>query len=830
MHEDCSCIPLEDLLANAAWARRLALHLVSDRAAADDLVQETWLAAMRHPPSTTGPAKPWLRRVLVNVFRMGLRGDGRRTERERAQEADPDSTREVPSPEEMMARLEAHRLVAEAVRRLDEPLRQMLLLRYYEGMSAAEISRATGVPAGTVRWRLSEGLDRLRASLDERTPGGREQWCVMLGPLAIAARAPLAPAGGVTMVKSQVVKPVVVGGAALVLVAAVALLVLLQPWRPRPGLSPTPANAPGRAAPSLTARTSAAGAVATALVAGPRVALAEPTIETGADGLGWVEGVVVSWSTGRAVPGAELSFLCQGAVSSVIADAQGRFRLKPDHAGRCSVASVTAPGFLPFAPGLELSPIEIRFQPRTVIRNLRVTLTPALSYRGTVVDPEGRAVADATVRLLGARSGEQALHGIRESYRTDGSGRFTFHAPDGASLEASRAGVGLGHARLDRSAQIMHELTIRLRKDGSGEKRRIAGRVLDASSVPVPDAQVAAVGEGPDGVRSHATTDAQGAFVLEGLEPGPQRIVARTPGGAVATAASVLAGTVDLQLRASAGATLRGRVLGTLGAPVGAFTVVAVPRGAGAGAAMRQSLVVDPEGRFALDGLVAGSHAVVASADGFAPTAEVQVTLPTTEELELRLPRGGSLTGVVVSARSGAPLADARVTIESLRPMGSLVSPTVASTTTDERGRFELRGLAAGSRSVLVAAYRHGMRLVGDLAIVEGRALGPITVALTPTASGERATLEVVGVGLQLQPAEGGLRVQRVIAGGGAAELGVRAGDQITAIEGVSAASLSLEEAIKRLRGPAGTSVRVRLLKAGGGEKDLVVPRRTLRL
>src|SRR5205823_1008819 len=56
---------------------------------------------------------------------------------------------------------------------LAEPYRTAVLLRYYEELSAAEIARRTEVPAGTVRWRLKEGLDRLRRQLDERSGGRR---------------------------------------------------------------------------------------------------------------------------------------------------------------------------------------------------------------------------------------------------------------------------------------------------------------------------------------------------------------------------------------------------------------------------------------------------------------------------------------------------------------------------------------------------------------------------------------------------------------------------------------------------------------------------------
>jgi DNA-directed RNA polymerase specialized sigma24 family protein len=39
-------MPLEDLLANAGWAKALARQLVRDDASADDLVQRTWVAAL----------------------------------------------------------------------------------------------------------------------------------------------------------------------------------------------------------------------------------------------------------------------------------------------------------------------------------------------------------------------------------------------------------------------------------------------------------------------------------------------------------------------------------------------------------------------------------------------------------------------------------------------------------------------------------------------------------------------------------------------------------------------------------------------------------------
>ena len=51
---------------------------------------------------------------------------------------------------------------------LHEPLRSTLLLRFFEGMSAADIARVQGIPAATVRSRLKDALDRIRAGLECR--------------------------------------------------------------------------------------------------------------------------------------------------------------------------------------------------------------------------------------------------------------------------------------------------------------------------------------------------------------------------------------------------------------------------------------------------------------------------------------------------------------------------------------------------------------------------------------------------------------------------------------------------------------------------------------
>ncbi len=210
--------PTERLLADAEWARRLAAELVGDGAAADDVVQEAWLAMARREPGGDRPLRPWLAEVLRNAARQFRRGESRRARRE----AEVARDEALPSAAEMVERAEAHRRLVDAVLALPEPLRRTVMLRWFEGLSAAEIARRTEVPAATVRWHLQKGLGRLREELDESVGGERERWVKALAPLVgsapLAVPAATVGAGGVLSALA------VFGGTVVTQKIAVALL------------------------------------------------------------------------------------------------------------------------------------------------------------------------------------------------------------------------------------------------------------------------------------------------------------------------------------------------------------------------------------------------------------------------------------------------------------------------------------------------------------------------------------------------------------------------------------------------------------------------------
>ncbi len=206
---------VEDLLGHAEWLRKLALGLAGDQA--EDLVQDTWLAALRTPPEPDVGQRGWLTVVARNFSRRSWR---HQQARERLQAQLAGLTEWAPSPETVLERARAQRELAELVLALDEPYRTTVLLRYHDGRSSAEVARLQGVPPGTVRRRLKMGLDRLRAQLNARGDGPSARRAV-LPASAVAGRLWPGVIAMLVMSKKKVVGVMIVlallsaGGAAL---------------------------------------------------------------------------------------------------------------------------------------------------------------------------------------------------------------------------------------------------------------------------------------------------------------------------------------------------------------------------------------------------------------------------------------------------------------------------------------------------------------------------------------------------------------------------------------------------------------------------------------
>lgn len=143
---------------------RLALLLTEDRAAAEDLVQDAFVALERRLASLAEPSRAagYLRVCVINGARtfhrrrlVARRKGWRLIERETA----PADAATLLS--------EEHRAVARAVTRLPPRQRQVVALRYWADMSDAQIARTRGISEGAVRSYASHGTASVARQLPE---------------------------------------------------------------------------------------------------------------------------------------------------------------------------------------------------------------------------------------------------------------------------------------------------------------------------------------------------------------------------------------------------------------------------------------------------------------------------------------------------------------------------------------------------------------------------------------------------------------------------------------------------------------------------------------
>jgi RNA polymerase sigma factor (sigma-70 family) len=176
--EMSSPIDSDVLLAHEPFVRATARAVLRGDPQVDDVVQDTWLAALRDGPVHAGSLRAWLRRVARNGALKVLRGRRRRRRREEL-----GNSRGVPTPHEIVEREEIRRRLLDHVLALGEPSRQALLLRYYEGLPPREVARRLEVPVETVKTRIKRGLDRIRERLDQGHGGDRRKWALALALL-----------------------------------------------------------------------------------------------------------------------------------------------------------------------------------------------------------------------------------------------------------------------------------------------------------------------------------------------------------------------------------------------------------------------------------------------------------------------------------------------------------------------------------------------------------------------------------------------------------------------------------------------------------------------
>jgi RNA polymerase sigma-70 factor (ECF subfamily) len=153
------------ILTEIPRLRRYARALLGDRAAADDLVQDTLERAWSRWSTWRAGTdlRAWLFSIMHNLRVDQLRRPGLST---RAIEEEDAEVSVRPTQTDELELLD----VDSALRQLPDEQREVLLLVALEGMSYEGIAAMLGIPLGTVMSRLSRGRERLRSIMDGKTP------------------------------------------------------------------------------------------------------------------------------------------------------------------------------------------------------------------------------------------------------------------------------------------------------------------------------------------------------------------------------------------------------------------------------------------------------------------------------------------------------------------------------------------------------------------------------------------------------------------------------------------------------------------------------------
>lgn len=658
----------DELFQHADFLRRVARGLIRDEHRAEDVVQDTLVAALTSPPRRREALRGWLSRVVRQRALNLFRGEERRAGREN------DVARSEPqeSHEEALERLELQRLVFDLVLDQPEERRTVLYLRYYEGLGPTAIAKRLGVPVKTVKSRLSRGLETLRVRLDSRFDGDRSRWIGALVPIAFPPGVPIgAPPGGgealpIVGAGGLLVKAILLTGAA----CAALLVAFLALRNDDPTLADELAGTNVELPVGELTRPMAAEE--SARVEAPPTSegdTARQPVSADEDSMPMDRGALevrVTWSDDTPAAGVGLAVRCDE-------DPAPREEL---FAGRSDARGVAC------FPRLFAGDVELfvdrdyhRYEASVVAGSTATTtirIPEGNHVRGRVVTPEGVPIAGAEIWL--GRRGYQVAKAARAT-RTDSAGAFALaHLGPRTCLSARADGwtPSVSYEVVNLPVEdSTRTITITLGEAGGA----VRGRVLDPGGEPVAGATLAIGKRGgyiidlPSGMRGTAPhpvpvfTGSDGTFVCPGgLSFGAQAVQVSARGFPVFSGSVEVQreGVTEIEIRLAKPATIVGRVLHADGLPgVGASLIAGLEgHGRHASGLPGPRAISDEEGRYRLEWVHPGSVEVSASMpqDARAGLGRAKVLVHEGEEheLELSLSRGKTIIGTVVDAHGDA--------------------------------------------------------------------------------------------------------------------------------------------------------------------------------
>ena len=154
------------------WERQiygLTLRMLGRDEEAKDATQETFLSAYRNLSKFRGEAKfsSWIYRIALNICNTRLRG---RKSAISIEEQHETSGFELAADTEDLGsgiqQQQVTRYVRRALQALPAEMRQVIVMKEYEGLKFSEIADILGIPISTVKTRMYTGLNELRKRLE----------------------------------------------------------------------------------------------------------------------------------------------------------------------------------------------------------------------------------------------------------------------------------------------------------------------------------------------------------------------------------------------------------------------------------------------------------------------------------------------------------------------------------------------------------------------------------------------------------------------------------------------------------------------------------------
>ncbi len=518
--------------------KRLAHKLVFDLHEAEDVVQETWLAALQGAPADPEQKSRWMTRVTRNI----AAGVHRRKRRRDAREEAAARLDRTPATGDEVALASVRSALEQAVNQLEEPYLSAIRLHFYEGLPPRELAKQLRVPVETARTRVKRGLAQLRARLDRRFAKDRLSLTLGLVALsypellepgssvtssALSAPAQRVPRAGTPAHPPRGAQRVRLGPADWLVLGSVAALGTFFALRSG-GADPVFGAAPAQHATSETSASAgaldgarraleapaldpvAAAPVAPAAALAGRVLLEDGSVPTRA---------FVRLYEGDTAPDPAA---LERALLEVRCDADGRFELAPLPASFFVEAFERASG----APAREGERICEEALCGEIVSHeapaeIELRLVPSRRVEGRVLDPNGAGIAGASVASMArhapaqhrsaGRLGLSYTPQLARAAVTDAEGHFAFEAlpPGVCRLEVRSEGYFAQQWTLLEDQSLV-ELWLE-------RPLSFSVRATDTQGNPVAGARVLLFGGGRERLWLEQTTDADGLAWLERL-------------------------------------------------------------------------------------------------------------------------------------------------------------------------------------------------------------------------------------------------------------------------------------------------------------------------